>query len=220
MISKKFDIDPADVDADGIAESQTPLAAGNLTLDGALADLGTAAVFDVSDSDSAGIKGRIIAITSGGNDSGRTFTITGTDPEGGTQTEAVTGPNTTTVLSAKYFQTVTSIAVDAATAGAITIGTSNATRSLCTAAVALNRYSNYAATLAIHGTAGTYVADTEQTLDSMRDQTSQDVNWLELQADAAADAALTKPAVHANAVRMHLDSYTNGAELQFHVAQS
>lgn len=42
-----------------------------------------------------------------------TFTLTGTDAEGRTITEDVTGPNATTVTSTKYFATLTSVVADA-----------------------------------------------------------------------------------------------------------
>lgn len=52
-----------------------------------------------------------ISITSAANISAITFTLTGTDADGVTLTEAVTGPNATTVESTGYFRTVTSIAI-------------------------------------------------------------------------------------------------------------
>ena len=216
-------IDPANVDDNGIAETQKPAASGvqSLTLDGALADLGTAGVFDVGDSDSSGIKGRILAIASNGNDAGRTITITGTDPEGVALVEAMNpGPNTETLLTTGYFQTVTSITVDDDTAGNIIVGTSNATNSLCTAAIPLNWRSNYPATVSIVGSSGTYVADFEQTVEELVTQTSQDVTWLEFNADKAADAVLTPPDRHATGIRCHLDSYTNTAALTVVVLQN
>ena len=62
----------------------------------------------------------IITLTSGGNDSGLTATITGTDVLGNAQTEAVAPMgNAGLVSSTKTFQTVSSIAVS----GAGTVGT-------------------------------------------------------------------------------------------------
>lgn len=99
-------------DADGISTSQTPGAAGNLTITGALASGGVATLG----------YGRKVTITSAGNDSGRTFTVTGTDENGNAQTESITGPNIGTSTGTKNFLTVTQIAIDAAAAGAITAG--------------------------------------------------------------------------------------------------
>lgn len=101
-------------DADGICASQTPSAGGEqtLSLDGAL----------VSNSVATLNHSHLITITSVGDDSGRTFTITGTDYRGTTVTEDVTGANAGTAKSTKFFKTVTEIKVDDNTAGAVTAG--------------------------------------------------------------------------------------------------
>ena len=97
-----------------IASSQTPLAAGNLTLTPAAATL-------VSET-TVPRYGLFISINCAGADAGRTFTVTGTKPGGAAQTEVLNGSNTSQTLSTKYWETVTQIAVDAATAGAVTAG--------------------------------------------------------------------------------------------------
>jgi len=99
-------------DADGIATSQTPSGAGNLTINGAKAS-GGVATFNAA---------RQVTITSAGDDQARTFTITGTDVNGDALTEAVAGADTAAATSTKHFLTVTQIAVDDATAGAVTAG--------------------------------------------------------------------------------------------------
>lgn len=101
-------------DADGICQSQKPAAGGSqsLTINGALTSGGSATLNH----------GHLITITSDNADNGRTFTLTGTDFRGYALTEDVTGPNTTTVESTKYFKTITSVVVDDDTAGNITIG--------------------------------------------------------------------------------------------------
>lgn len=104
-------------DADGVCQSQTPAAGGeqNLTINGAQASGGVASF----------TAARFVTITSSGADSGRTFTITGTDVNGNAQTETITGPATTTVTGTLYFRTVTVVTVDDDTAGAITVGMAN-----------------------------------------------------------------------------------------------
>ena len=62
-------------------------------------------------------------ITSAGNDSGITFTITGTNWSGSTISEVVTGGNAGAVPSLLDYATVTSIKTSASTAAAITVGT-------------------------------------------------------------------------------------------------
>lgn len=104
--------------ANSYALSQKPLAAGNLILNGALVVSGVGTP-DVP---------RRVAIASDANDAGRTFTIKGIAQGGSPISETVAGPNAGTVSSLLDYATITSIAVDAATAGNITAGT-NATAS-------------------------------------------------------------------------------------------
>jgi len=124
--------EPTAADTNGICTSQTTSAAANMTLNGALcATINGNSVYAPSVSGTAatadGAWARKIGITSDGNDSGITFTITGTDVNGKALSETVTGPNSTTVYStnstAANFKTVTKIATSAATTGNITIGT-------------------------------------------------------------------------------------------------
>lgn len=96
-----------------IALSQTPLAAGFLTLAGAAASAGVATLDT----------GRRVIITSAGNDSDKTFTIRGTREGGGRIMEVVTGANIGVAASNLDFLTVTSIYASAATAAAVKAGT-------------------------------------------------------------------------------------------------
>jgi hypothetical protein len=104
--------DTTALDADGVCASQTPASAGNLTINGAQASGGVASF----------TAARQITIASSSNISNRTFTITGTDAAGNVQVETITGPNNTTVTTARYFRTVTQIAISGSAAGALTVG--------------------------------------------------------------------------------------------------
>ena len=65
----------------------------------------------------------VVTLTSAGDDSARTATITGTDVLGNTQTEDVTMANAGVATSAKTFKTVTSITIDGSgTAGTLSVG--------------------------------------------------------------------------------------------------
>ena len=65
----------------------------------------------------------VITLTSAGNDSARTATVTGTDVLGYAQTEDVTMASAGVATSAKTFKTVTSIAIDGSgTAGTLSVG--------------------------------------------------------------------------------------------------
>jgi len=63
-----------------------------------------------------------ISLTSTGDDSGATMTITGTDCNGYVQTEDLTEPNAGVVYSAKQYQTVTSMVRATAAVGALSAG--------------------------------------------------------------------------------------------------
>lgn len=103
----------AAADADGIAQAQTPAGAGALTLNGALVS-GGVATMDVA---------RRVLVTAAANESARTLTITGTNWNGDTISETMTGPNATTDYTDADFKTVTSVTIDGAATGNISVGT-------------------------------------------------------------------------------------------------
>lgn len=119
----------ATADANGICTSQTATATGgsNLTINGALAT-GGVATMDAP---------RHVSITATGNNSTKTFTFTGTDRFGTAITEALSGPTGGLVAGTKNFSTVTNVAIDAASAGAVIVGSANAAE---TQWIPLNRY--------------------------------------------------------------------------------
>ena len=63
-----------------------------------------------------------VTITSAGDDSGVTFTVTGTDESGATITEKITGGNSASSSGSKVFKTVTKVSADKATASTIDVG--------------------------------------------------------------------------------------------------
>ncbi len=110
--------------ATSLALSQQPLAAGALTLNGALISSGTYQAESLGTNGIARISHKI-AIASDADESKKTFVITGTNPDGVAQSESITGPNTTTVNSTKFYSTVSSVSIDAKSVGNITVGTAN-----------------------------------------------------------------------------------------------
>lgn len=102
----------ASADADGIAQAQQP--AATFTLNGALVSGGVAQL---------GAPRRVL-ITTTANETGVTFTVTGTNRSGDVLSEDVAGVNNTTTSTALDFFTVTSVVNSAALAGNVTIGTS------------------------------------------------------------------------------------------------
>lgn len=96
--------------ANNIALSQTPGAAGALTLNGSLVTAGVAVLDNP----------RRVLITTA--DTTHTFTVTGATPTGSVISEVV-GPITTSAATAQDFKTVTSVTINGAATAAVTVGT-------------------------------------------------------------------------------------------------
>ena len=99
-------------DRDAIITATTPSASGSITLSGTLVSNAVAYLPDQ----------RKVLIYSDADDSGDTYTLTGTDANGATVTETITGPNTTTVYSVNTYFTITSVSVSGAATGNIEVG--------------------------------------------------------------------------------------------------
>lgn len=113
MLVQSYTMVLAAADDDNVSTSQTPGAAGNLTITGAAAS-GGVATFDVA---------RRVLVTTASNESAKTLTIYGTDRYGNSISESMTGPNATTGYTSLDFLTVTRVAVSAAFTGAVKVGT-------------------------------------------------------------------------------------------------
>ena len=98
-------------DIDGIAASQTPNA-GNLTINGALADNGTVQF----------ASSHLIIIASSGDDSSRSFTIEGKDSRGISMIETISGANAGNAVTTNYFKAVSSISINGSAAASLTVG--------------------------------------------------------------------------------------------------
>lgn len=112
VIPVSITADTVALDADGIS---TAASVGNnaaLVIGGALADSGSVTLSH----------GRLITILSAGDDSGISFTVVGTDVNGDSQTETVTGANAGTATSSKYFKTIASITAVGNPAGNVSAG--------------------------------------------------------------------------------------------------
>lgn len=100
--------------ANNIATAQTVAAPANLVLNGTLVS-GGVATMDAP---------RRVAITAVSSETGKNFTITGTDRYDRAISEVLAGPGGgATVYTLKDFKTVTQIAVSAALTGNVTVGT-------------------------------------------------------------------------------------------------
>lgn len=139
---------PAALDADGICLSQTKASSGSLTLNGALA--GTTLDY-----------ARQIAVASSANIAARVFTITGTDANGRSITDTVTGVNNNSVNTTKYFATVSDVSVDASfSANNVTVGT---TAALATKLHLLNPHDDIGAQVAVELVSGTATWSIQET---------------------------------------------------------
>ena len=216
---KKYDIDPADLDPNGIAESQTVAAGSSLALDGALCDLGTALQFDIGDAYSSGVGGVRLLFDAAGDINNDVFTLSGKDQDGASVTEAVTGVTTTAVSSSNYYSQVTEIAISVAEATGCFVGT--VTGELVSPTYVLNHYADEGAAVVISGETGTWQADMEQTFDDIANEGSTSATWFLVTSggNLSADTALVA-SQNATGVRLKFDSYSNGAELQFSVASN
>jgi len=91
--------------ATGVTTAQTPADGVDLTIDGVYAAGGVATFYGAT----------VVALASTSNLSTVTFTVTGTDASGVTISEAVVGPNNSTVSTTQLFKTVTAVSVATAT---------------------------------------------------------------------------------------------------------
>ena len=105
-------ITAAAIDADGISVAAAVADDANLVLGGALTS-GGAVTFD---------EPRNVTILSAGDDSGISFTVTGTDEQGDAATESITGANAGTATGSAFFTTVTQIAAVGDPAGNVSAG--------------------------------------------------------------------------------------------------
>lgn len=122
-IRKTFSM--AAASANAICLSQKPTGAGALTINGSLAasEMDTT-VWPSQSRTVANLDAyRRVAIASDADDSGVTFTVTGTDPAGAEFSETLAGPNTGAVSTRNSFVKVLSVETDGAAAGNLTVGT-------------------------------------------------------------------------------------------------
>lgn len=204
MRPKTFDIDVADASLTGFASNAT----------GASFALTATAASD-------GLAHQVsIRNDSATDHSGKTVTLVGTDPTGHAITEVVTGPaGSATVESAGYFLTLTS-ATPSETIGADTfdIGWVDEVQ---TKIIPLDRYSDFTATIAVDVT-GTIDFTVSESFDNVLSSAAaaQAAVWFPIAALAAKTADTVSAAtLGASAIRLTVNSYSSGAEVQLHLSQ-
>lgn len=134
-----------------IAASQTPGAAA-LTLTALAAgpiDPGVSLVSGGMTPSAVLGLGRILVITSGGNDSGITWAVVGYDYNGIATSETVAGSNGTTSVTTKYYTSITSITPSASVATTVKVGTVGTTASAALKTIPLDFYGRIGATVQV-----------------------------------------------------------------------
>lgn len=208
----EIDVDLETADLDGLA-SNIDSSGTSLTLDGDLLSGGT---FTSADG-----LGRIIVIVDSDTDTQTdvTFTIVGTDAQGDAISNTITGPGSgQTVASTKYFKTVSSVSVSAAQGGTekVDIGTRGTTLSAVSKAYPLNYHDAVAPMVSVNVT-GTLNFTVQQTYSDILNSTdaSGTIVWEDVTALASKTADTTAQlGIGAHAVRVVINTYSTGAELQ------
>lgn len=124
----------ATADDNGIVESQTPAGAGQLALNGALTDFSADSIavaqtlagaedLVLTDSRVYLAGNQYLVITSIGDETGVTFTITGVALGNVGVTETIVGPNAGSVVTTKQFSQIISISSNGATSDDVEVGT-------------------------------------------------------------------------------------------------
>lgn len=167
--------------ANNIAQSQTPGAAGALTLNGAAVTNGVAVLATVGTPVE-----RQVLVTTAANESGKTLTITGTNAGGSVITETMTGPNASTGATVQFFQTVTAVTVSAAFAGAVTVGTNGVGGSR---PIFLDQFVSGLVAIQTDVTSGTANYTVQQTVDSINTVGAANAVWFDHPVIAAATAS-------------------------------
>ena len=205
-----IDIDPANVDPDGIADALPTGTAWSLS--------GDAEWLASSSGDS--LAHRLIITTIGNEPAGNApvLTLTGTSPDGVAQTEDIVLPNATTIETTKYWLTVTSGATQAATVGVFDIGWVD---EVMTQTLPVNYRHVNAAThqIAVTGTVNYTVLETIDSIHELTDPST--ATWTALSALSAKTASLLAVGtVGVSACHLVVSSYTDTAEIQFTTFQS
>ena len=208
-----FDIDPANVDDNGIADDLPT---------GTAWAFGTDAEWLATGSGDS-LAHRLVVTTAGNEPGGNApiLTLVGTDQDGFAQTEDITLPNATTVESTKYWSTVTSGTTQAATIGTFDIGWVD---EVMTKLLPINYRAHEPATHAVDVT-GTINYTVQETLEEIHPQlnagTPENLSWFPITALTAKAADLKEPGeLHSSAVRLVVNSYTSGAEIKWVVFQN
>jgi len=151
---------------------------------------------------------RRLLLTTTADDTGDTFTITGTDWNNTPISETLTGVNNSTAFTVRDYKTITSIWTSGATSGTVTFGTNG---------VASSRpifFDGYAlAPTALQATvSGTVNYTVQQTLDNPNDVGYTSITWVNYPDSSMTSSTATAQGSYANlptCARITVNSHTN-----------
>lgn len=184
---------------------------------GSTVDIGVNGVFVSADS----LAHRLSIIDLGADvQTGATYTITGESEAGIEQTEDIAGPGASaTIETTKYFQTVSSITIASPVAtSTIDVGTVDEVQ---TKVFPLNNYNRVGATIFVDVT-GTIDFTVQETFNPMSEaDPAANATFIDITAlaDKTADT-VGSATVGATAMRVTINSYTTGAEVQARLSQT
>lgn len=165
--------------------------------------------------------GRIITIKDESADTQTdvTFTLVGTDAQGDAISDVITGPASgATVVSSKFFNTLSSVTVSAAQAGTETvdIGTRGTTLAAVSKVYPINSLDQIPAMVSVNVT-GTLNFTVQQTYDDLinNKDSSGVIRWEDITALTSKSADTTAQiGLGARGLRVQVNTYSTGAELQ------
>jgi hypothetical protein len=180
-------------DTDYVATSQTPLAAGDLTLDGVT-------TFATP---------QPLSISCAGADSGRTFTIVGKGITGNDVSFTMAGSNGSITNGTVYVTEVTSVSVDDATAGAVTVGVLG---KAVTPIEKLDIESRHPFNFAYHVDIGTATFTVESTLNDFEASgfNEQNASFATIEASGSVDV-FGSSTVPCTGIRLNVSAFTSGS---------
>lgn len=200
-------LSPANPSTNNISLAQTTSGAASLLLNGS-----TGGALDFA---------RNLAIASTGNLSSITFTIIGTDADGRPATETLAGPNNNTVNSVLYYLNISSIAVSAAVGTNVTVGTAD---QLVSQMIPLNFYHrfSYLAVVEVNGTANFTLQECfDNVLQGDLAIWDNVPNLTNITVTSSVPAVIeSQGTLQATAIRLKLNSYTNGVVVTFITMQT
>lgn len=217
----RIKVTPAAANAALIAASQTKVAAGNLVLTAAAAGPLDPQTGQQGLVGSNGL-GRIITLTSSGNDSGISATITGVS-NGQVTSETISAlGNIAAVSSTKYYTSVTSISLSAAAAANIQAGITNTTASASLGVIPLDFYGRTASIVSVD-VSGTISYTVQMTFDDCLANTSINSNvYFATPANPTALTAQSSSAYDAlpagvNGILVTIPTYSTGGSITVNV---